>query len=120
MIIAIPVENGQLAVHFGRCRHVMLFNIDPVSQEIEDEKMMEMPVHQPGLFPQWLAQQGATVVIAGGMGHKALLLFEQAEIRVVLGILSQTPQQLVQAFLNDQLSAGPNSCTHGPDHVCDH
>ncbi|MCK7542001.1 MAG: hypothetical protein MZV63_69485 [Marinilabiliales bacterium] len=31
--------------------------------------------HEPGLLPGWLAEKGVTDVIAGGMGQRAIGLF---------------------------------------------
>lgn len=33
--------------------------------------------HEPGFLPVWLALQGVTHIIAGGMGQRAISLFNQ-------------------------------------------
>jgi predicted Fe-Mo cluster-binding NifX family protein len=119
MLIAIPTEQGRLAGHFGRCREVSLFRVDPTSRRIEDETTLEMPPHQPGVFPAWLRNQGVEVVIAGGMGPKALTLFAQHDIQVLIGADAQEPRELVIRFLGGELSDGANTCTHGPSHHCE-
>ena len=120
MKVAIPVDNGTLTGHFGQCRQVAMFTVDQEAGRIEDEQTLDMPAHQPGVFPLWLAEQGADVIIAGGMGPRALMLFDQAGVRVVVGAAAIAARELVEQFLAGQLTAGDNHCSHGPDHQCDH
>ena len=44
------------------------------------------PKHEPGAFPRWLHSLGVQVVIAGGIGQRALVLFAQQGINVVAGL----------------------------------
>jgi ATP-binding protein involved in chromosome partitioning len=118
MKIAIPVENGRLAGHFGHCRQVMLLTVS--DKQIVEQQTLDTPPHQPGAFPAWLAEQGTNVVIAGGMGQRALDLLADADIEVVLGAPSATPEELAAAYLAGELTAGANTCSHGPDHHCEH
>ena len=120
MLIAIPSEQGQLAGHFGRCHEVSLFHVNPTTRQIERQATREMPPHEPGAFPAWLRNQGVEVVIAGGMGPKALALFAQHDIQVLIGADAQEPRELVIRFLGGELSDGANTCTHGPSHHCEH
>lgn len=120
MLIAIPTEQGQLAGHFGRCREVSLFHVNPTTRQIAGQTTLDMPPHEPGVFPAWLRNQGVEVVIAGGMGPKALALFAQHDIQVLLGAEAQEPRELVLRFLGGELLDGANTCTHGPSHQCEH
>ena len=43
------------------------------------------PAHAPGVRPRWVAEQGCSVIIAGGMGRRAQDLFAAAGITVVYG-----------------------------------
>ena len=60
---------------------------------------------------------GANVIIAGGMGGRALELFEQNGIKVVTGAPSMEPEVLVKSYLDNTLKAGENVCDHDKDHV---
>ncbi len=120
MKIAIPVENGRLAPHFGRCPEMMLFTIGDRTRHVVAEQVLETPPHEPGLYPAWLKARGADVVLAGGMGRRAIALFEQAGISVVVGMPCQRPHVLVAALLADELPVGVNTCSHGPNHDCHH
>ena len=117
MKIAVPTENGRLAGHFGHCPHVTLFTVS--GEQVVQQQTLDTPPHEPGLFPIWLREQGADVVIAAGMGQRALALFAQSGIRVVVGAPSATPAELVAAYTLGKLTGGANTCSHGPDHHCE-
>ena len=55
---------------------------------------------------------GAGVIIAGGMGGRALSLFEQNGIKVVTGASAGEPEELVRSYLDDTLATGANVCDH--------
>jgi ATP-binding protein involved in chromosome partitioning len=112
MRIAIPVAAGNLAPHFGHCEEFALIDCDPDAGRIIGMERVAAPPHQPGLLPRWLAEQGATVIIAGGMGGRAQQLFDQSGIRVVIGAPSEPPRAVAEAFLANSLRTGPNVCDH--------
>jgi len=112
MRIAIPVATGKLATHFGHCEEFALIDVDPDQKTILGTKTIGAPPHQPGLLPGWLAEYGADVIIAGGMGVRAQQLFAQQNIRVVIGAPSLTPESVAQELLQEKLQTGPNPCDH--------
>lgn len=112
MRIAIPLADGKLAMHFGHCERFALVDADPSSKTILKREDLQAPPHEPGLLPTWLGERGATVIIAGGMGQRAQALFEQRGIQVVVGASSDTPENLVHAFLAKTLQTGANICDH--------
>ncbi len=112
MKIAIPVSNGKLSLHFGHCEEFALFEIEPSTKSIKDKSVLTAPPHEPGLLPRWLGEKGATVIIAGGMGQRAQGLFAEQNIEVVVGASSETPEEIVNAYLSGTLVAGSNICDH--------
>lgn len=112
MRIAIPIANGTLAAHFGHCERFALVDIDAETKVILNKEEIEPPPHQPGLLPAWLAERGAELIIAGGMGQRALQLFAQNGIKVFVGASSLSPEDLASAFLNGNLQTGDNICDH--------
>ena len=75
MKIAIPLANGKLAMHFGHCESFALIEVNDVERKIINRQELKAPPHQPGLLPPWLAERGATVIISGGMGQRAVSMF---------------------------------------------
>ena len=112
MRIAIPVANGQLSPHFGHCEQFALFDVDPDTRNVTKVELQTPPPHEPGILPRWLAEIGATTIIAGGMGMRAQQLFEQNGIKVVIGADGGNPRTIVDAYLSGNLVTGDNLCDH--------
>ena len=68
--------------------------------------------HEPGVLPGWTAQQGAQLVIGGGMGNRARQLFNQQGIDVIVGAPSETPEKVVQDWMDGNLVTDDNTCDH--------
>ena len=116
MIIAIPLEDGKLAQHFGHCASFALMHTD-TANAVTERRDVDAPPHVPGLLPEWLSERGVTLVIAGGMGARALDLFAQKGIKVVTGAPVDAPERLVAAYFRESLETTANACNH---HGCDH
>jgi Mrp family chromosome partitioning ATPase/predicted Fe-Mo cluster-binding NifX family protein len=112
MRIAIPLADGRLSLHFGHCECFALVDADPKTKKIIKSEEVGSPPHQPGLLPQWLAEKGANVIIAGGMGQRAQDLFTEQNIQVVVGAPPETPDRLVSDYLAGTLQVGGNVCDH--------
>ncbi len=110
--IAIPIAEGQLCLHFGHCEQFAMVDIDPATQQVLQTQYLTPPPHEPGVIPRWLHEQGATTIIAGGMGSRAQGLFAQNGITVVTGAPAGTPEALVAAYLQGTLVTGDNVCDH--------
>jgi len=82
---AIPTVNKVLTPHFGHCEQFAI--VETEDNSIVNIGFIEPPVHQPGVYPRFLAEQGVNVIISGGMG-------------------------LVEQYLRDQLQTGENLCDH--------
>ena len=112
MQIAIPTAGGRLAMHFGHCEAFAMVEVDPEKKEILVIATVEAPAHAPGALPRFLAQKGANVIIAGGMGSRAQGLFAEQGIEVVVGAPSEAPGAIVRAYLDGTLETGGNICDH--------
>ena len=112
MTYAVPVSGDALATHFGHCEQFALFDVDEEKKEVTRKELVPSPEHQPGLLPQWLAEEGVSVVLAGGMGPRAQDIFRQNRIEVVMGVLEGDPEKAVMNYLNGILATGDNICDH--------
>ncbi|MFC1944542.1 NifB/NifX family molybdenum-iron cluster-binding protein [Chloroflexota bacterium] len=112
MRYAIPVSGGILSPHFGHCEQFALFDIDEQNKVILRKELVPSPAHQPGLLPEWLAGQGVSLVIAGGMGARAQDIFQQHQIDVITGTMEVDPEKAVLSYLNGTMNTGPNVCDH--------
>jgi len=110
--IAVPTAEGRLCSHFGHCEQFALFDVDADSKTILKTTMVVPPPHEPGLLPKWLQEQGADVIIAGGMGSRAQELFLGKGIKVVTGASQEVPAKVVADYLTGALKTGSNVCDH--------
>jgi ATP-binding protein involved in chromosome partitioning len=112
MRYAVPVNGDMVSQHFGHCEHFALMDVDEKTKKITKKEMVSSPGHQPGLLPEWLAEQGVSFVIAGGMGSRAQSLFQQNRIGVIIGAVETDPERAVLSYLNGRLATGKNICDH--------
>ena len=108
-LLAVPsaapggLEAG-MGMHFGHCDVFTLITIK--NGEVSDVKTLVNPPHEHGgcLAPvQLLAGQGVKALLAGGMGFRPLMAFNQVGIKVFYSGAHSTVQDGVQAFLAGQL-----------------
>lgn len=118
--IAVPLEGGVLCAHFGHCEEFAIVKV--VENEIREIKTLTPPEHVPGLYPRWVASFGVTDVIAGGMGQKAINLFNEQNINAFVGAPIDKAENLVNNFIAGNLSLNANYCNHDNDqqHACRH
>lgn len=112
MKIVIPLAEGKLTMHFGHCESFALVEADAAEKKILGREDIKAPPHEPGLLPRWLAEKGAKVIIAGGMGQRAQGLFAEQGIKVIVGAPSETPERLVEDYFKGTLKTGVNACDH--------
>lgn len=112
MRIAMPVADGKLAIHFGHAPSFAILDIDAASKKIVKREDIPAPPHAPGLLPPWMAERGVTLVIAGGMGARAIDLFAQQHIQVILGAPAETPEKILADYLGGILQTSSNPCDH--------
>jgi len=112
MRFAVPVTGGTMSAHFGHCEHFALIDVDEQSKKILRKELVPPPGHQPGVLPKWLAEQGVSFVIAGGMGSRAQDIFQQNNIVVIIGTMENDPEKAVLSYLDGVLTTGDNICDH--------
>jgi len=108
---------AQLSGHFGRCPYYTLVDVE--GSEIKGVNVIENPYfnnHVPGQVPQFIKDQNANVMIAGGMGPRAIDLFSGFGIEVATGISGQV-SNILTAYLSGKVS-GTVACGHDHEESC--
>lgn len=108
-IVAVPSTapgglEAPLGAHFGHCDLYTLVALE--NNQIKKVDIIPNVPHVQGgcLAPvQYLAQQGAKKLIAGGMGLRPLMGFHQVGIEVYFGGNYQTVGEAVQALTEGKL-----------------
>lgn len=117
--VAIPSSlpggmNSALGAHFGHCDLYTL--VEVAEGRVEAIRTLPNVPHQQGgcMAPvQHLAQNGVQVLIAGGMGMRPLMGFEQVGITVLHGGGAATVGEAVNAFLDGKLQRFTTDYTCG-------
>jgi len=110
MKIAIPTNGGILSPHFGQCQAFAIIEVDTDKKTIIKTEMMTPPPHEPGILPRWLGDMGCNLVIAGGMGGRAINMFDSYGIGVVTGAPTKKPDDIVLEYLQGELITSGNYC----------
>ncbi len=109
--IAVPVDaNEILDGHFGHCKFFEIITVE--GDKIVSKEKVIPPLHEPGVLPKWLAEIGATDVLAGGMGQKAIQIFNYNNINVFVGAPQLSATELTKGFLNKSIEFNANYCDH--------
>jgi len=104
--------DSRLSHHFGRCPYYVFV-------EVEDDRIKSVEVkdnpyfnsHVPGAVPQFIASEGANVIIAGGMGPRAIDLFKRLNVQPVTGVTGK-----VRDALKDYLAGNLRGTEPCDDH----
>ena len=118
MKIAIPTLDGKLCAHFGHCE---TFSFAEVNLDTKEILSITTNAPEGGVSCQcagWIAEQGAEIVLAGGMGGRPMMMLEQAGVEVISGCPELAIDEVVRLFLDSTLEVGENFCNHGAGHVC--
>ncbi|MGM0509430.1 MAG: NifB/NifX family molybdenum-iron cluster-binding protein [Fusobacteriota bacterium] len=108
--IAFPTsDENTIDEHFGHCKKFALYTIE--SGKIVSNELVGAPEHQPGLLPKFLAKSGADIIITGGMGQKAIDIFDDNGIKVVLGVNGEI-LNAVKKYINKELKSKGSACKH--------
>ena len=108
MKYAISTDNGNVSAHFGRCPSYTYINIE--DGKVLDQKEEPNPGHTTGSIPVYLNEHNVNVIIAGGMGSRAVGLFQQFGIESVVGV-SGSISDVVKQILADTLEGGGTLCS---------
>lgn len=119
--VAVSTDTDQgldsaISLHFGRCPYFTLVDVD--GQQVMSVQAVANPYypnHEPGQVPAFIHSQGANVMLAGGMGGRAVAMFEQLGVQPVTGAWGTVRQALEQYLGGELQGAAPcsESAAHG-------
>ena len=120
MRIAVSAETNQglqapVAQHFGHAPYFCF--VDIRDGQIATATSLANPhygQHTPGVVPAFVRSQNAQVMITGGMGQRAISLFEQAGIQPVTGATGLVGE-VVQQFLRGEMNGAAAGCPGSGD-----
>lgn len=107
MKIGVASEGKMVSGHFGHCESFSIYQVE--DGEIKDKQIIENPGHRPGFLPNFLNEKGINVMILGGIGQKAKMIFEENGIEVVAGVSGEV-EDAVKAYLAGDLESDDSVC----------
>lgn len=121
-LIAVAVEDGagldgEVSHHFGRCPGYAM--VEVVDGAVGQAKHVPNPffnAHRPGVVPKFIADQGADVILAGGMGPRAVSMFQSYGIEVATGAIGNV-RKVIEAYMRGEVR-GIVPCQHDHPESC--
>ena len=124
-VIAVAAEDdrgleGEVGAHFGRCPYYVL--VETNDHTVTGSRVVANPYfdgHRPGVMPRFIRELGSNVIIAGGMGPKAIEMFHGFGIDVATGVTGSV-SSVLGAYLRGE-HRGVVPCAHDhPDSCGEH
>jgi predicted Fe-Mo cluster-binding NifX family protein len=121
-IIVVAAEDacgfdGEVSAHFGRCPFFLLAEANGTRATVSE--VVPNPYrdsHRPGAVPRFIRDMGADVIIAGGMGPRAIEMFHDFGIDVATGATGAVTTVL-GAYLRGE-HQGVARCAHDHPSSC--
>lgn len=110
MRVAISTDGNLVSAHFGRCPSFTIVIVE--NGKLIAKQIIPNPGHHPGFLPEFLKRKGVDSIVAGGMGQRAKLLFDQAGIQTILGISGEI-DQIIHQIVKGTLAGGQSLCHPG-------
>lgn len=112
--------DGEVSAHFGRCPYYIMVAIDngqPGAATVVPNPYFQ--AHRPGVLPGFLHDHGADVILAGGMGPRAIGMFQGFGMEVATGAMGKV-SKVLKAYVRGELR-GTAPCAHDhPDRCGEH
>ena len=108
MKIAVAMEGNMVSEHFGHCERFCLADID--KGQISEQQIIDNPGHVPGFLPEFLAGKDVNSIITGGIGAKAVELFQQKGIQVISGARGST-DEVLELYIKGLLISTGSVCS---------
>lgn len=111
--IAIPTCEGNLWQHFGKAPEVTFVVVE--NGQVKETVVLQAPKHEHGAMPRFIAAQGATDVLCGGLGQGAVDMLNELGIQVHGGAPTITVEEVLRQYFGGTIVYGDSSCHHHCD-----
>ncbi len=108
--IAIPTKDGALWPHFGKAPQVSIVTVE--DGKVKEMIVLDAPEHEHGAMPRFIAAQGCTDVLCGGLGPGAVNMLNQLGIQVHAGAPAIAIPELMSQYLGGTITYGDGTCNH--------
>ena len=117
MRIAIPSIDdrgleSEVSQHFGRSRYYTFVDVEDGKIRKVEVRATPFDEHGPGDLPNFVKQHGGEMVVAYGMGSRAVDFFNRLGIKVITGAYGRM-SDIIQALLENRLIVDEEWKEHG-------
>jgi predicted Fe-Mo cluster-binding NifX family protein len=101
-----------VSMHFGRCPYFIVVETD--GGDMKSHKAVENPYfenHVPFAVPEFISKLRPDVLITGGIGPRALQVFESMNIKVIHGFSGKN-SEAVERYMKGGIESDLNPCEH--------
>ena len=112
--IAIPTFEGKLWQHFGKAPEVTFVTVE--NGQVKETVVLRAPEHEHGSMPRFIAAQGATDVLCGGLGQGAINMLNELSIQVHGGAPTIAVEEVLNQYLGGTIVYGESNCNGGCNH----
>jgi len=124
MKVAISTDGDIVSAHFGRCPSFTIVDVE--NGAVKSCEEIGNPGHSPGFIPEFLKSKNVECIIAGGMGARASMLFNEFGIKTMVGVTGKI-EDVIKQFTEGNLKSGDSLCNPGAGKgygvdkkICDH
>ena len=109
--------DSQVSAHFGRCPYYVRVEVSGgIVDGVTVRSTAEAGAHAPGVMPKFVQGLGADLVVAGGMGPRAIQTFRSMGISVATGARGSVSEALRDWLKGDFSGIVP--CAHDHPDSC--
>ena len=107
MKIAVSCSSGSVDTRFGHCESFSIYEAE--NGRVVSESKIPNPGHRTGYLPNFLADMGVGVIIAGGMGGGAVDIFGKRGVEIIIGAQGDA-RGAAEAYLRGELRPAASVC----------
>ena len=111
MRIAIPLKQNKFSLNFSACDQFAFIEIKKGTRQILDAQYKTPLSFNLDALPRWIRENEVDLILAGGMGQRAKEIFAQNQIDVRVGFLNGSIKEVIEKFIESQLSRGETTET---------
>jgi len=99
-------------MHFGRCKYYTFIDIE--GKEIKNVEVIKVPYEEHGYgdLPNFVKEHGGKIVMAYGIGQRAIEFFNELGIDVITGVKGKI-KDVIYNFINGTIEIDEKWKEHG-------
>lgn len=110
MRIAVASENGSVFQHFGKSPEFTMYDVE--TELVQHKEIIPTNGASHGQIADFLVDNGADIVICGGMGSGAKTALRERRIEIVPGVKGEVDDIIVRYLSGEKIQSFEAECNH--------